>query len=109
MFGDADVLRADMHVAGSPSGQLHIVLAGHAAHLSGTVVETAGSRHATVVLIPAAEDLRRLPQMYRAASTQENGAFTLKGIPPGSYKLFAFEEVEPFSWLEIGRASCRER
>ena len=38
--------------------------------------------------------------MYRMASTQKDGAFVFKGVRPGSYRLFAFEEVEPFAWLD---------
>ena len=38
--------------------------------------------------------------MYRITNTTERGAFTLKGVRPGSYKLFAFREIEPFDWFD---------
>jgi hypothetical protein len=38
--------------------------------------------------------------MYRVTNTTERGLFTLKSVPPGSYKLFAFQEIEPFEWFD---------
>jgi hypothetical protein len=30
--------------------------------------------------------------------TDQNGRYTLKGIDPGDYKLFAWEDIEPGAW-----------
>jgi hypothetical protein len=38
--------------------------------------------------------------MYRVTNTTERGLFTLKGVPPGTYKLFAFQEIAPFDWFD---------
>jgi hypothetical protein len=99
-FGDADVLRGELNVPAGPPGLLHIVLAANGAQISGAVTEDDHPRHATVVLVPAAPELRQSMQMYRATSTQDQGTFSFKGVRPGSYKLFAFEEIEVFAWLD---------
>jgi len=58
------------------------------------VVEANNQPHAaTVVLAPLAADRRRSPQAYRSISVSENGIFALKGVPPGKYRLFAFESA----------------
>jgi hypothetical protein len=52
------------------------------------------------------DELRRSPRMYRSTLTQaqtlaqDQGKFIFKGVPPGSWKLFAFDEVEPNAWLD---------
>ena len=99
-YGEQDVLLADLNASIGPAGQLHIVLANTGAQISGTVIADDQPRPATVVLVPAADDLRRSPSLYRTASAQNQGTFIFKGVRPGSYKLFAFEEVEPLAWLD---------
>ena len=33
--------------------------------------------------------------MYKTATTDQDGRFTLQGISPGEYKLFAWQAIEP--------------
>lgn len=50
-----------------------------------------------VVVVPDQRDRRDL---YRAMGSNANGSFAFRGLPPGRYKLFAFEEIEPNSWRD---------
>jgi hypothetical protein len=52
------------------------------------------------VLVPAAPELRGARLLYRVTHTTEHGLFILQNVRPGSYKLFAFQEIEPFDWLD---------
>lgn len=99
-FAGNEVLAGELSLSESSRGQLRIVLAGNGAQLSGTVTAEGQPCRATVVLVPAALELRGAHQMYKVTNTTERGLFTLKGIPPGPYKLFAFQEIEPFDWLD---------
>jgi hypothetical protein len=38
--------------------------------------------------------------MYRSTKTGEQGTFLFRGVRPGAYKLFAFEDIEAFAWLD---------
>jgi hypothetical protein len=38
--------------------------------------------------------------LYRVTNTSEQGLFVLRNVPPGTYKLFAFQEIGPFEWLD---------
>jgi hypothetical protein len=38
--------------------------------------------------------------MNKLVTTDVNGNFTLHGLPPGDYKLFAWEEVETNAWMD---------
>jgi hypothetical protein len=99
-FAGNELLAGELSLAENARGQLRIVLAGNGAQIAGTVSADNLSCRATVVLVPAAPELRIAHQMYRVTNTTERGLFTLKGVRPGSYMLFAFQEIEPFEWFD---------
>jgi hypothetical protein len=99
-YGDADVSGGELRASDAPRGPVHIVLAANGAQIAGKVAEDGKPRKATVVLAPAADELRKASHLFHAATTQNDGTFLFKGVSPGSYKLFALEEVQPFAWLD---------
>lgn len=99
-FAGNEVPAGELIANESTRGQLRIVLAGNGAQISGTVTVDSQPCRATVVLAPAALELRPFHQFYRVTNATEHGTFTLKGVRPGSYKLFAFQEIEPFAWFD---------
>ena len=38
--------------------------------------------------------------LYKTANSGADGTFTLQGVPPGSYKVFAWEQVEANAWMD---------
>jgi hypothetical protein len=48
---------------------------------------------AVVVAVPEAR-FRSHPDHYRKAVTDQSGRFTLRGIPPGEYMIFAWESID---------------
>jgi len=50
------------------------------------------------VLIP--EQRRTRFDLYSTSRSDLAGRFTMKGIPPGDYKLFAWEAIEPFVYYD---------
>jgi hypothetical protein len=48
---------------------------------------------AVIVAVPDAR-FRNYPDRYRKALTDQSGHFTLRGLPPGDYTLFAWESVD---------------
>jgi hypothetical protein len=38
--------------------------------------------------------------LYQVTTADQNGQFTLQGIPPGEYKLFAWEAIDPGSYMD---------
>jgi hypothetical protein len=62
--------------------------------VSGQVVDQKGDRHpgALAVLVP--EGARRgRPNAYFSATTDQDGKFNFNAVPPGGYKLFAWEDI----------------
>jgi hypothetical protein len=51
------------------------------------------------VLIP--DRNRDRPELFKAATTDQTGHFTIRTIPPGDYKLFAWAALESFGYYDL--------
>jgi Carboxypeptidase regulatory-like domain len=95
-LGDEDVLTEEMVIRASTAAPLKIVLGTQAASLSGEV--TGGDPPARAVVLAAPDGkFRHVLSFYRSAATDGEGHFQIKGLTPGNYKLFAFDEFDPQS------------
>ena len=99
-FGDIRATGGQLNVPVGARGPLRIVLAANGAQVSGMVGDEGQPRQATVVLVPVEAELRLSPYAYRFSSTDGRGAFTFKSVRPGGYRLFAFESIAPFAWMD---------
>lgn len=101
-FGDIRAPGGQLNLPAGARGPLRIVLAANGGHVSGNVGEEGQPRQATVVLVPVEAELRLSPHAYRFSSTDSRGTFNFKGVRPGAYRLFAFESIAPFAWMDPG-------
>ena len=92
-LGDQDVLTEDMTVHSTTTAPLKIVLGTQAGSLEGTVTQQDRARRAFVVLAPEAK-FRDVRSFYHFAASDDKGHFEIKGVTPGRYRLYAFEEVD---------------
>jgi hypothetical protein len=95
----ADVLQAGVSiydsgltVAGKTPDLIEVVLRSGSATIAGTVRDAAGNTmaNATVVLVPPASR-RGNRSLYKTVSTDQVGRFTIRGIAPGNYQVFAWQ------------------
>jgi hypothetical protein len=99
-FGGIDVLNRPLQFDGSESRTLDIVVSSALTSLDGKV---SGDKlepvpGALVVLVP--DQSNRRIELFKTASTDENGHFTLSNISPGDYTLFAWEALEPYAYFD---------
>jgi carboxypeptidase family protein len=96
-FGNVDALQDGLSISGSISTGLEIVLSTNAAQIEGTVVDKDRKPVAGIqaVLIPDRRDRRDL---FKTVTSDQNGRFTLRGVAPADYRLFAWEDLEPFAY-----------
>ena len=75
--------------------ELAVVLRTPGAIIVGDVRGFAGERmaHATVALVPD-PPLRAVSALYRSVTSDINGRFELRGVAPGTYQLFAWQDIE---------------
>ena len=52
----------------------------------------------TVVVLVPPENRRQNPALYKTARSDAQGHFTLNTLPPGTYTLFAWENVPTGAW-----------
>ena len=74
--------------------ELSIVLGAHAGQVEGIVTteKSEPAADATITLVPTGEHRSR--PFYKTISTDSAGHFTIRGIAPGSYKLYAWDKVD---------------
>jgi hypothetical protein len=68
--------------------------------IGGSVLDAAGRPFAgaTVVAVPS-KALRHRPDQYRVGRSGADGKFSFGSVPPGEYKLFAWESIETNAWM----------
>ena len=94
--GDQEVLEAGLDLnAGSP-GPLQVTLGVGTGSVSGTV-QDANQKPVSASMVQLIPDPMKEERydLYRVVSSDQSGQFTMQGIPPGEYKVFALDDVEP--------------
>ena len=93
-LGSDNVLEEGLSVApGRQSSALELVLSSAGGQIDGIVVSEQGFDGALVVLVPESPH-RGQARLYKTTTPDQYGHFTLRGIAPGDYKLFAWEDIE---------------
>ena len=92
-IGSSDALNAPFSVDNSQA-ELQLQLGFSAGHVTGAVSDQKGNAApgAEVVLVPD-EARRGRNDSYFTATSDSNGLFNFATVPPGSYKLFAWEDI----------------
>jgi len=93
-MGGTDILQRGFQLNGDPSGPMEISISGLGGRIEGLIRTAQGesASAARVVLVPELP-LRHRIDSFRVTSTDQYGRFSLRGVAPGSYKLFAWDEV----------------
>lgn len=98
-LGDRDVSTEDMTIAPDTSAPLKIVVSTQGATVTGDV-ESAGlatGKQAVAFLAPEGK-FSRVLGFYRRVLADDKGHFEMRGIHPGAYRVFAFEELGENDW-----------
>jgi protocatechuate 3,4-dioxygenase beta subunit len=100
-MGPIDVLAQTLVVAEAAAGPLQIVISSNSGQLDGIVVDSRRQPLAGIeaVLIPDRQRDRK--DLYLKTRTDAQGQFSLQAIPPGTYKLFAWERLEQYGYFDF--------
>jgi hypothetical protein len=98
-FQDGDVLNDGLHIERQSDGDIEIVVGTSPSSLNGTVRDEKRQPipNARVVLVP---DRRNRIDLFKTTRTDESGEFHFESVPPGDYKLFAWEDIDDGAWLD---------
>jgi hypothetical protein len=81
-------------------GSLDITLSTKSGQLDGAVTNTDGKPVVNVQAVLVPERLRNRQDLYKTATTNQDGRFNMRGIAPGDYRLFVWEDLEPFAYFD---------
>ena len=100
-LGSIDLLAGPIVLNSQPQGQVEALIGMDAGSVSGTALNVKRDRvtGATVVLVPNAPRRERR-DLYRVATSDASGNFQFQGVEPGSYRVFAWEDVELGVWMD---------
>jgi hypothetical protein len=101
--GSADVLSDGLQWNGAADAPLEIVISSAVGEIEGVAVNSNLGTMANVIvaLVPESLALRQRSDLYRTIQSDANGKFHLQTIPPGDYKVFAWEYTESNSWQNV--------
>lgn len=85
----------------APPEPLEIVVSPNGARIDGVVFDKDGEpvSGARVVLVP---DNRGLRYRFVTGATDQEGVYSLRGVAPGKYDLFAWEDAPEGAWMDPG-------
>ncbi len=98
-YGGSSALEDGFAVVRGAPATLEITISSHGARIQGTVSD-ADRLPAAGVWVVVVPDVGHRTQyrLYKTQTTDQYGHFDLRGIPPGDYKLFSWEEVALGAW-----------
>ena len=100
-YGEASGLKDGFTVAKGEGSNLEITVSSHGARVEGTVMDANGLPLPGVAVALVPEALRRDQfRLYKSQNTDQYGHFDLRGITPGEYKVFSWEEAEQDAWQD---------
>jgi Carboxypeptidase regulatory-like domain len=102
-MGDVDVLNDRLHLESQPQESLVIVIGSNPGTISGRVLDD-GLRPtpgATIVMVHDSGLRYRVNE--KTSSSDSSGRYEFTNVPPGNYKLFAFESIERGAWQDPER------
>jgi hypothetical protein len=93
-IGGDDAVSRPFVITGDQDVSLQLQIGFSAGHVSGTVVDDKGNPYpgALATLIPD-EPARLRSELYFSIPTDQYGRFTFPNVPPGGYKLFAWDDI----------------
>ena len=98
-YGSSEAPEGGFTVLRGAQASLEITISSRGARVQGAVTDK-GNLPVTgvwVVLIPD-EARRDQTRLYRKVATDQYGHYLLRGIAPGDYKIFCWDEVEDGAW-----------
>jgi len=95
-----DVLNDPWVITGPVRGSLNIVVSSGAGQVDGTVTDSRLQAVPALQTILIPDQNRDRIDLIKTAVTDQSGKFTLRGVAPGNYKIFAWESLEPNAYFD---------
>ena len=101
LFGGKDVLESGFKPGAGQAGPVEIVISNKGSGIEGSVLDKDEKPFpgADVVALPSDPKLRRHSDMAQATTADQHGHFSMRGLRPGEYVVYALEDSQeqPFT------------
>ena len=99
-MGDVDVLNDRLHLENLSRDPLLIVLGSNPGKLEGHTMNVRRQPVGGMTVVLAHDSGLRYRVNEKVSVSDASGRFEFQNVPPGNYKLFAWETVEPGAWQD---------
>jgi len=100
-YGSSDALGDGFTPRRGSDTTLEVTVSSRGARIDGVVKNSDELPAAGVWVVLIPDEARRSQEwLYKSATTDQYGRFVLRGITPGEYKLFSWDEVERGAWQD---------
>jgi hypothetical protein len=82
------------------ASQLEIVLSSKAGQIDGTLRDDQSRAVAGAQVVVVPDTLRYQTERFRQTTSDQNGHFAILSIPPGVYKVYAWEALQPYTYFD---------
>jgi hypothetical protein len=98
-MGQADLLADPLRITGPVTDTIELVVSTNAGTFDGLLqnAQRQPVPGAQAVLIPKQRDR---VDLYRTAFSDRDGRFTIRGVTPGEYKVFSWEDIPPYLFFD---------
>lgn len=98
-LGQADAMQS-LSIVTPVNGTLDITLGSNPGRIIGSVTDATLKPVSGVLVVLIPDQLRNRQDLYKKLTTDQEGRFNVIGVTPGDYRLFAWEDIEPFSYYD---------
>lgn len=98
-LGQTDAMQP-LSIVPPVNGTLDITLGSNPGRITGIVTDATLKPVSGVLAVLIPDQLRNRQDLYKTVTTDQEGRFTVLGITPGDYRLFSWEDIEPFSYYD---------
>jgi len=99
-LGETNLLEKTAAIDTSTSLSFEFVASRNGGQVSGRVLDQDSKPVGSIQVVLAPDQRREWRELFRTRVTDQTGKFTFQGIPPGEYKLFAWEDIDPLAYVD---------
>jgi len=99
--GERDILDTGIVFASSPPEVIEVTVSPGGGAITGNISDQAFAKSAAYIFLLPSGPRSQNRALYKTAVSDENGRFTISGITPGAYRLFAWEVMPDLGSLDF--------
>ena len=102
LFGGKDVLNRTIQIRDTDSApsRIEMILSPNVGRIDGIVLDDRSQPLPGIQAVLVPDLNRERTELFKTASTDRSGRFTLQGVTPGEYKVFAWEALEAYGYFD---------